>query len=130
MYNFIFIIFIILVLLIIVGIIFMIMFEEPSLLSELVILILIAIVIGILCYEEQTHSGVITDIQMTDGTLVSKVINGEIEYVTEYQYTILIKTEGGEYRIMRSELGEDWSYYKEGEIITYTLGSTFEIKEE
>lgn len=130
MYNLIFIIFIILILLIIVGTIFMIVFTEPSMFLELILLILVAIPMGLFCYEIQPHSGVITDIQMTDGTLVSKVIDNEIEYVTEYQYIILIKTEDGEYRTMISELGEDWSHYKEGEMITYTLESTFEIEEE
>lgn len=130
MYNFIFITFIILVLLIITEIIFMFMFTESSMLPKLVILTLVAIAMGFFCYEERPYSGVITDIQMTDGTLVSKVIDGEIGYVTEYQYIILIKTEDGEYRTMISELGEDWSHYKEGEMITYTFGSTFEIEEE
>lgn len=130
MYNFIFIIFIILILLIIVGTILMIVLAEPSMFPKLVLLILAAIAMGLFCYEERLYSGIITDIQTTDGTLVSKVIDDKIEYVTEYQYIILIKTEDGEYRTMISELGEDWSHYKKGEMITYTLGSTFEIEEE
>lgn len=130
MYNFIFIIFIIYILFIIIGIIFMIVFKESSMVPALVILTLLAGVMGFFCYEERPHFGVITDIQIIEGTLVSKVIDDEIEYVTEYQYIILIKTEDGEYRTMISELGEDWSYYKEGEMITYTLESTLEIEEE
>lgn len=130
MYNFIFIIFVILILLIIVGTIFMIVLAEPSMFPELVILIFATMAIGLLCYENQPHSGVITDIQMTDGTLVSKVIDDEIEYVTEYRYIICIKTEDGEYRTMTSKLGEDWSHYKKGEMIIYTIGTTTEIEEE
>ena len=107
----------------------MIVFKESSMGPALAILTLLAVVMGFFCYEERPHSGVITDIQI-EGTLVQKVIDDEIEYVTEYQYIILIKTEDGEYRTMISELGEDWSYYKEGEMITYTLESTLEIEEE
>ena len=130
MYIFIFITLVLLILLIVAGIITMIILQDISLLPETVFMVLLAIVLCYLCHETRPHSGVITDIQMTDGTSVSKVIDGEIEYVTEYQYIILIKTEDGEYRTMTSRLGEDWSHYEEGEMITYTLGSTFEIEEE
>lgn len=130
MYIFIFITLNILILCIIAGIIIMIILKDYSLLPDTVFMTLLAIVLCYLCHEIRPYPGVITDIQMTDGTPVSKVVDGEIEYVTEYQYIILIKTEDGEYRTMTSKLGEDWSHYKEGEMITYTLGSTFEIEEE
>ena len=77
MYNFIFIIFIIYILFIIIGIIFMIVFKESSMVPALVILTLLAGVMGFFCYEEQPHSGVITDIQIIEGTSVLKVIDDE-----------------------------------------------------
>lgn len=93
-------------------------------------LIVIAVLLFGLSGGNEEREGKVLQVLVTQDSCVQSLNEeGELVFVPTYCYLIVFEADDGEYRTMISELGEDWSHYKEGEMIIYTLGSTFEIEE-